>query len=125
MKFPASILLFCLAIALPGCDYSQADVFAISFQNDTGRTVELRLCDDARCTHYDYTVRLRPGEADSQNISTDVFARWAVDTPTGWRLGCVPLRFDRPYEGAKFRLSQVVACSGAKSVSLTAGRPAS
>jgi hypothetical protein len=112
-------------LALVGCGHPGPDLFSITFRNDTGRDVQLKLCDDDGCRRFDYSDRIRPGGTVAENISTDsVFTRWVVADRSGRPLGCLPFSFAGAYSDATVRLTQMVPCPGQRPLSLASGRPA-
>jgi hypothetical protein len=124
MRLLLPLAVVCGTLAVPGCGGSGPDLFAITFRNDTGRDVQLKLCHDDGCHHFDYSDRLRPGGTVAENISTDdVFTRWAVTDGSGLRLGCLPFSFAGAYSNASVRLTQIVPCPGRRALPLASGSP--
>lgn len=116
-----SPLLLTLALVivgglLVGCDSIDptAQSFGITFQNDTGRNVHLKACDDSRCTQFDYSDGWKAGQSAQENVSDrQVLTRWLVaDDATGRTLGCLPLEFDQKYAQVVVDISQMVPCPG-------------
>jgi hypothetical protein len=121
---PLPLGVVCATLAIAGCGDSGSDLFAITFRNDTGRDVQLKLCDDDVCRRFDYSDRLRPGGTVTENISTDnVFTRWAVTDRSGRSLGCLPFSFAGAYRNATVRLTQMVPCPGQRPLPLASGSP--
>lgn len=92
-----------------------AQSFGITFHNDSGRNVHLKLCSDNGCHHFDYSDGWKAGQSAEENISDrDVMTRWLVeDDATDKTLGCLPLRFKQKYSSVEVRISQAVKCPGA------------
>ena len=88
--------------------------FGITFANDTGRAIHLKLCSNDPCTHFDYSDGWKIGENAQENISDrELLTRWLVqDDRTKKTLGCLPLMFDQKYSGVVVKLSQMVKCPG-------------
>ena len=128
LKKPVAVLLVLFAVAtLSGC-YSidpTAQSFAITFRNDTGRDVRLKLCDNDRCSSFDYSHGWKRGETAQENISDrDVLTRWLVeDDATHRTLGCLPLRFKQKYATVLVRISQAVRCPGGQPLKANTGKP--
>jgi len=106
--------LFVAAIAACDSIDPTSNGFGITFVNDTGRAVHLKLCSDGGCRHFDYSDRWKIGYSGEENISDQqLLTRWLVeDDVTGRTLGCLPLEFDRKYQGVVVRISQKVPCPG-------------
>lgn len=113
MRVFASLVVAAACAITSGCA-NTPDSFGITFVNDTGQNAVVNLCDDDACHTYDYSDKLRPGGAVPENISPDVFTRWAVTDSSGRRLGCLPLNFASTggFNDAVARLSQMVPCPG-------------
>jgi hypothetical protein len=107
-----------VAAVAVGCDSIDptAQSFGITFWNDTGRSVHLKLCANGSCTHFNYSDHWKAGQRAEENISDrDVFTRWLVqDDMTGKTLGCLPLEFDQKYTEVEVRVSQMVPCPGSE-----------
>jgi hypothetical protein len=120
----APILL--VALALAGCD--SVDVtsqsFGITFRNDTGRDVHLKLCSDNKCRHFDYSHGWKAGQSAEENVSDrDVITRWLVQEDVSGRVrGCLPLVFDQKYDNVIVRISQAVSCPGTRPLQVEKGR---
>jgi hypothetical protein len=112
---------------LCGCDSIDptSQSFGITVENDTKVAIDLKLCADSSCRHFDYSFSWKPGHTAQVNISDrDVFTRWLVqDSATGQTLGCLPLRFDQKYADVQVRISQAVPCPGEEPLSVTKGKP--
>jgi hypothetical protein len=111
--FVLSVSLLCFV----GCDVIEdptSQSFAITFHNDTGRLLRLKLCSDSECRHFNYSHQWSIGESGRENISdAKVFTRWLVeDADSGDTLGCIPLEFDQKYSGVVVDISQMVDCPG-------------
>jgi hypothetical protein len=115
-----------VGLSLAGCDSIDPteQTFAITFKNDTGRDVHLKLCEDRNCRHYNYSEGWRAGKSAKENISDrKVFTRWLVeDDATGSALGCLPLLFDQKYEDVVVRISLLVPCPGYKRLTVQRGK---
>ena len=109
-----------------GCDSIDptSQTFGITFQNDTGRDVHLKLCSNNGCTHFDYSDGWKSGQQAEENISDrQVFTRWLVqDDATKGTLGCLPLEFGQKYKNVLVRLSQMVPCPGVTALRVTKGK---
>lgn len=120
MMFRRAFLLGLVLTALAGCDSIDPtdQSFYITFRNDTGRPVQLRLCSNSSCTHFDYSDRWESGEEGQYNISDRGYlTRWRVSDPRTDRvLGCLPLSFDQKYKRVVVRVSQMVPCPGRSSL---------
>lgn len=119
MRLPWPMLLCLLVLAVAaGCDSIDptAQAFGITFRNDTGRSVNLKLCGDSRCTRFDYSDSWKAGEDAQENVSDrQILTRWLVeDDLTGRTLGCPPLEFDQKYEDVLVRVSQRTRRSSAR-----------
>ncbi|HET8606013.1 MAG TPA: hypothetical protein VFL66_03185 [Gaiellaceae bacterium] len=114
------------AAFLAGCDSVDptSQSFAITFHNDTGRNVHLKLCADDACRQFDYSDAWRAGQSALENISDrDLLTRWLVqDDKTGRVLGCLPLRFDQKYEDVAVNVSQAVPCPGRRPLVVHKGK---
>jgi hypothetical protein len=97
--------------------------FGISFRNDTGHNVHLKLCSDGRCHHFHYSDGWKAAASGQENISDrGVFTRWLVeDDATGRTLGCLPLEFDQKYADVVVRVSQMVPCPGDRALTVYKG----
>jgi hypothetical protein len=104
-----------LAMAVAGCDSIDPTehAFGISFLNDLGRPVALKLCADDGCHSVSYTDTVQPNESYPENISDRaLLTRWLVADRQGRVLGCLRLRFNGTFDGVVVRLSQKVPCPG-------------
>ena len=79
-------------VFVAGCDSIDptAQFFGITFRNDTGNSVHLKLCSDSQCQHFDYADGWKPGQSAQENISDRrLLTRWLVqDDASGRVLGC-------------------------------------
>jgi hypothetical protein len=111
-----AVLLATVLAVVTGCDSIDPtdQSFYITFRNDTGHPVQLKLCGNASCTHFDYSDTWKAGEEGQYNISDrDYLTRWLVsDRRTNRVLGCLPLSFDQKYARVMVRVSQMVPCPG-------------
>ena len=98
--------------------------FGITFQNNTGRDVHLKLCSNDGCTHFDYSDGWKSGQQAEENTSDRrVFTRWLVqDDATKRTLGCLPLEFGQKYKGVMVKVSQMVPCPGAVALNASKGK---
>lgn len=112
--------------ALAGCDSIDptSQSFGITFRNDTGRNVHLKLCSDSRCQQFDYSHSWKVGQSAEENISDrDLLTRWLVQQDSnGQVLGCLPLQFDQKYEDVVVRVSQAVPCPGSRPLQVEKGK---
>ena len=101
-----------------------AQSFGITFQNDSGRDVHLKLCSNDECTHFDYSHAWEAGASAEENVSDRaILTRWLVqDDSTGATLGCLPLEFDQKYDDVLVRVSQVVSCPGTRPLEVKKGK---
>lgn len=116
------------AFSLAGCDSIDPteQAFAISFLNDLGQPVALKLCADDNCHSFNHTNTVRPGDRYPENISDrDLLTRWLVEDQQGRVLGCLPVRFDGKFDGVVVRLSQAVSCPGRQALRVERGRKVS
>jgi hypothetical protein len=120
----AAVLL--AAVGLAGCDSIDptSQSFGITFHNDTGRNVHLKLCSDSRCHQFDYSDGWNAGQSAQENVSDrSLLTRWLVqDDATGRVIGCLPLEFDQKYESVVVRISQAVPCPGTYPVAVKKGK---
>jgi hypothetical protein len=129
----ASASLFILgvivvAFVLAGCGSVDptAQSFSISFVNDLGRPVALKLCSDENCHSFDYTNPVKPGENYPENITDrGELTRWLIAGSSGRIVGCLPLSFTGKYESVVVRFSQRVPCPGQRSLVVQHGRKVS
>ena len=125
----ASLVALCLlaAVLTAGCDSIDPteQTFAITFRNDTGRDVYLKLCSDGLCRHSDYSDEVRAGESHGENVSDrDLLTRWRIEEQSSTRiLGCLPLKFDQKYDDVLVNLSQMVPCPGSTPLVVKKGKP--
>ena len=118
-----ALVFVTVCLILSGCS-NLPDSFAITFVNDTGHRVVLNLCDDDACHSYDYSDKVQIDGSVPENIDPDhVFTRWAVTTPAGQRLGCLPFEFSDAWGNAVAYLSQMVPCPGHTPLQLAKGTP--
>jgi hypothetical protein len=98
-----------LAAAVSGCGSTPA---WIEIENDLGRPVELRQCDNNLCVgDFHTTGKLDAGDSFPASVSSSgVPNPWLVRELTGKRLGCLPLVMPKPTEGIVAKVSQVVPC---------------
>jgi hypothetical protein len=123
----ATAVLFAVATLCGGC-YSidpTAQSFAVTFRNDTGRDVHLKLCSNDSCTSSYYSDGWKQGQTAQENISDrDALTRWlVVDDATQTTLGCLPLRFKQKYASVVVRISQAIKCPGDTPLKVTLGKP--
>jgi hypothetical protein len=124
----ASVVAAALLVAgaLAGCDSIDptSQSFGITFRNDTGRNVHLKLCSDSRCQHFDYSDSWKAGQSAEENISDrNLLTRWLVrEDSSGRVLGCLPLQFDQKYENVVVRVSQAVPCPGSQPLQVEKGK---
>src|SRR5438477_11800351 len=87
----ALMLAFAGLIVAGGCDPTEGS-FGVSIRNDLSRDITIRQCEgDSDCE-----VRLlHPGQSHKTNASTDSVQWWAIEEPTGPRLGCIALPTQR------------------------------
>jgi hypothetical protein len=114
-----------LVMAVTGCDSVDPteQAFGISFLNDLGRPVALKLCADDDCHNFNYTDTVKRNESYPENISDrELLTRWLVADQQGRVLGCLPLRFNGKFDGVVVRLSQKVPCPGRQPLRVTHGR---
>ena len=120
----AAALLSVVAV-VAACDSIDPteQAFGITFRNDTGHKVHLKLCSDEQCRHFDYSDGWKAGASSQENISDrSVFTRWLVeDDATGGTLGCLPLKFDQKYADVVVRVSQMVPCPGDRPLTVHKG----
>jgi hypothetical protein len=127
--FAAALLAFATGIAA-GCqviDDPTSHSFAIAFRNDTGQDVRLKLCDDDRCRHFDYSHGWKVGQTAEENIAAGTgTTRWLVeDAASGRTLGCLPLQFDHKTTGVLVRISQLVRWPGRRPLPIHQARTSS
>jgi len=101
-----------------------AQSFAITFWNDSGRVVDLKLCADSGCRDFDYSHGWKPMQRAEENISDrQVLTRWLVeDRATKATLGCLPLQFGQKYRHVLVRVSQMVPCPGNTPLQVAKGK---
>jgi|SRR5579862_1171648 len=113
-------------VGLAACDSIDptSQSFGITFLNDTGKNVHLKLCSDATCRHFDYSDGWKAGQSAQENISDrNVFTVWLVeDDATRGVLGCLPLRFGQKYQDVVVRISQAVPCPGKRPLTVSKGK---
>lgn len=119
-------LVILTVAGLTGC-YSidpTAQSFPVTFRNDTGRDVHLKLCASDSCTSFDYSDGWKRGQIAQENISDrNVLTRWLVeDDDTHRTLGCIPLRFKQKYSRVLVRISQATRCPGRTPLKVVTGR---
>jgi hypothetical protein len=91
---------------------------ALRVRNDTQRAVALKWCDEVACDG-DYeplsATHLDPGEYERRDLPAhDIVDLFVVEDADGNRIGCLPVRVDRTYEGLPDkRLLTVVRVSAA------------
>jgi hypothetical protein len=69
------------AAALAGCDSIDptSQSFGITFRNDTGRNVHLKVCSDSHCRQFDYSHSWKAGQSAEENVSDrNLLTRWLV-----------------------------------------------
>jgi hypothetical protein len=117
--------LIVLAAVAAGCDSIDPteQSFAITFRNDIGHDVHLKLCSDGQCHHFDYSNNLKAGARVEENISDrDLMTRWLVEIDQTGKTGCLPLKFDQKYDDVVVRVSQKVLCPGPTALKVHQGR---
>jgi hypothetical protein len=113
-RLTMALLLVFAALNIVGCDPGEG-VFGVSIRNDLSRDVRIRGCEgDSDCP-----VRLlHPGQSYEASASTQGVQWWAIEEPTGQRLGCIALPTQRSKAKAPNLVSSYVPCPpGALSVS--------
>lgn len=120
----SSVLVFVAVVVACDSIDPTSQSFGITFQNDTGRDVQLKLCSNNGCTHFDYSDGWKRGQQAEENISDrQVFTKWLVqDDATKRTLGCLPLKFGQKYKDVVVRISQMVPCPGATPLRVTKGK---
>ncbi len=91
-----------------------SDSFPVTFRNDTGRNVHLKLCADSQCHSFDYSDSWTVGQSAQENIGADGFlVRWLVqDDASKAVLGCILLEFNHKVSNVVIPLSRAVSCPG-------------
>lgn len=116
-----------MATMLSSCDSIDptAQSFAISFRNDLGKTVELKLCADDQCESFDYSNTIQENEDYPENISDrNVLTRWLVSDASDHIIGCLPLRLNGKYKDVVVPISRVVPCPGSRPLRVAKGQGA-
>lgn len=122
------LVVIVIAFVFDGCGSVDptAQSFSISFVNDLGRPVALKLCSDENCHNFDYSNSVKPGESYPENITDrGELTRWLIAGSSGRVVGCLPVRFIGKYESVIVRLSQRVSCPGQRPLVVQHGRKVS
>jgi len=126
LRIPLLMLALIAVALLAGCDSIDptSQSFGITFRNDTGMNVHLKLCSDDACRHFDYSHSWKAGQSAQENISDrNLLTRWLVqDDASGKVIGCLPLRFAQKYDAVVVRISQAVVCPGTVAISVQKGK---
>jgi hypothetical protein len=119
----ALVVLVALSVGCDSIDPTE-QAFAITFRDDIGRDVHLKLCSDSQCHHFDYSDELKVRGSVEENVSDrSLMTRWLVeDDETGKNLGCLPLKFDQKYDHVVVVVSQKVSCPGTEALKVQKGR---
>jgi hypothetical protein len=122
-RVATAVVLGTVVVACDSIDPT-AQSFGITFHNDTGRSVHLKVCSNNQCTFFDYSDAWKPGQDAQENISDrQLLTRWLVqDDQTGRTVGCLPLEFSQKYEGVLVKVSQSVPCPGATPLRVQKGK---
>ena len=126
LGWPRALVAAALVVAsapfLAACSVDPtAAVFAITFRNDTGRDVHLKLCAGDGCHDFDYSDSWKAGQSAEENISADskLVTRWLIqDDASGRSLGCLVLTLPRKYKHVVIRMTQAVPCPGRQVIPL-------
>jgi hypothetical protein len=82
----------------------------VSVRNDTAARVVIVQCDTTCGTLHDRTT-LAPGRAATVSVSNeDIAVEYAVEQPSGRRLGCLHMRFERVRRPPDVAVSSLRRC---------------